>query len=61
MTLIYEIMIKILNSKSVIMWECRNSKKFFQKVTHQTDEFKNTVPRTLIKEDLNAEENLGLF
>ena len=45
----------------MIMWECQNSKKFFQKVTHQTGEFKNTVSRTLIKEDLNAEETLGLF
>ena len=63
-----KLIIKVLNSKLVIMWEFQNEKIFFQQDTHQIGlkkslwlKIKNTVSWTYVFSDLSDNEIIGTF
>ena len=66
LTLVNKLMIKILQSKLVIMLEYQNTKTFWLKdIFHLTvyviKEVKDTVPWTCVINDLNGEKIIGTF
>lgn len=63
LTLVGKTMIKILNLKSITMWEYRNIKHFYKRFHYRwvwrffvIRKVKNTMPWTYAIEDLNGEE-----